>query len=99
MAAGFFAVVFADFAAPVFALVDLAAPIFALVDFGAGVAVAGVAVAVFALVDFAAVAFAAVLFAAIPRFLRGELLVPIRMQDVRRYQSRTTADTDCGRAK
>jgi hypothetical protein len=68
LAAGFFAVVFADLAAPAFALVDLAAPTFAFVDFGAGAAGA-----IFALVDFAAVAFAAVLFAAIPMFLRGEL--------------------------
>ena len=61
LAAGFFAVVFTDLAAPTFALVDLAAPTFAFVDFGAGAAGA-----IFALVDFAVVAFAAVLFAAIP---------------------------------
>ncbi len=67
LAAGFAAGVFADLAAPAFALVDLAAPAFAFVDFGAGAAGA-----IFALVDFAVVAFAAVLFAAIPDFLRED---------------------------
>jgi len=61
LAAGFAAGVFADLAAPAFALVDLAAPAFAFVDFGAGAAGA-----TFAVVVFAVVAFAAVLFAAIP---------------------------------
>ena len=96
LAAGFFATVFADLATPVFALVDLAAPAFAFVDFGA----AGLAVAVLALVDFAAVAFgfAVVLFAAIPIFLHGNCDTNFKLQDVRWYQSRTTARTDCGGA-
>lgn len=106
LAAGVFATVFAGLAVPVFALVDLAAPAFALVDFAA----AGLAVAGFALVDLAAAAgfavtvfafvdFAGVLFAAIPIFLHGNFSTELKLQDVRRYQSRTTAETDCGGAK
>ena len=106
LAAGFFATVFAGLAVPVFALVDLAAPAFALVDFAA----AGWAVAGFALVDLAAAAgfavtvfafvdFAGVLFAAIPIFLHGNFSTELKLEDVRRYQSRTTAETDCGGAK
>ena len=93
LAAGFAAGVFADFAAPAFALVDLAAPAFAFVDFGAGAAGA-----IFALADFAVVAFAAVLFAAIPDSSVENCSTDFKMQDVRRYQSRTTADADCGGA-
>jgi len=107
LAAGFFATVFAGLAVPVFALVDLAAPAVALVDFAAA---AGLAAAGFALVDFAAatglavsvfaiVDFAGVLFAAIPIFLHGNSSTEFKLQDVRRYQSRTTAETDCGGAK
>lgn len=91
LAAGFAAGVFTDLAAPAFALVDLAAPAFAFVDFGAGAAGA-----IFALVDFAAVALTAVLFAAIPCSSVENFSTDFKMQDVRRYQSRTTADADCG---
>ena len=93
LAAGFAAGVFADLAAPAFALVDLAAPAFAFVDFGAGAAGA-----TFAVVVFAVVAFAAVLFAAIPGSSVENCSTDFKMQDVRRYQSRTTADADCGGA-